>query len=185
MFRPSPGLLACGFLLLVWITPASHAASHLGIFGGIHGGPITHFSNGSISDPVKEGTIGLSHGLQGGLDFGSGPFWMQLIYMVSNTRVTDYRATGSVKPVLSNVNRVLTAPLMYAMNRNDFTFGVGAYYSHPLSNDSQRDHGMVLAARRKLGRKFFLGLDWLGGFREQAQGGNNLQFLLNLGYSLK
>jgi hypothetical protein len=99
--------------------------------------------------------------------------------------VTDYRSTQSPKPEIRYANMTLTVPLMYAITKNNFTIGFGGYYSEPLSYESQRDLGMVIAAKTKIGGQLYGGFDMLGGFREQAQGGNNLQMLLNLGYAFK
>jgi hypothetical protein len=178
-------ILALSMVFAGSLAHAADSGAGLGVFGGFHGGALSHYGSGAASDPVKEGIIGLTYGYQLGLDLGAGPLWAQIIYIGSNTWATDYRAAGTEKPDVRYANMTLTVPLMYAITKNNFTIGFGAYYSEPLSYESQRDLGMALAAKTKLGGKFYAGFDWLGGFREQAQGGNNLQFLLNLGYSFK
>ena len=167
------------------VSQAAESGAGLGMFGGFHGGILSHYGSGAASDPVKEGTIGVTYGYQVGFDLGAGPLWAQIIYMGSNTWATDYKAGLTPNPEPRYANMTLTVPLMYAISKNNFTIGFGGYYSEPLSYESQRDLGIVLAAKTKLGGKFYAGFDWFGGLREQAQAGNNLQFLLNLGYSFK
>ncbi len=183
MLRAGLGILCV--LLGILQAQGAHAGPHLGMIAGMHGGVLSHYSNGSVTDPVKEGIIGHTYGYQVGLDLGAGPLWVQVLYLGSSTRVTDYQSGLTPNPELRYMNRTLTVPILYAVTKNRLTLGIGAYYSHPLSIESQRDLGMVIAAKTRLGQKLFASLDWLGGFREQAQGGNNLQFLLNLGYSFK
>ncbi len=183
MLRAGLGILCV--LLGILQAQGAHAGPHLGMIAGMHGGVLSHYSNGSVTDPVKEGIIGHTYGYQVGLDLGAGPLWVQVLYLGSSTRVTDYQSGLTPNPELRFMNRTLTVPILYAVTKNRLTLGIGAYYSHPLSSESQRDLGMVIAAKTRLGQKLFASLDCLGGFREQAQGGNNLQFLLNLGYSFK
>ncbi len=54
---------------------AADSGAGFGVFGGFHGGILSHYGSSENPDPIKKGTIGITYGYQVGVDLGAGPLW--------------------------------------------------------------------------------------------------------------
>ena len=180
---------ACAALtvLSLFVSTQSHADDKglsLGLMGGIHAGGLIHNKSGD-TDPVKGGLMGVTYGYQVGADVSLAFLWAKVMYNASNVWATDYASNVGSPTDVRYSNNTLTAPLMFQIKKNNAAVGIGAYYSHPLSSSDQRDSGLALGFKfNQGGSRLFAEMLMLGSFREQAQGGNLLQYGLNLGFRL-
>lgn len=165
------------------MSPLAHAG--LSFYGGLHGGPLNSYTAPTPQDPVKGGLVGLNYGYQAGVDFEAGRLWTGAMFNASNIFADDYSSSTTPRPTLRYANSTVVLPLMFRFPAGNNGVGLGAYYAHPLTDESHRDSGVMLAVNSVLKGQIYGGVKVLGGLREYSHGGMAIQTAVSLGYRLK
>lgn len=175
--------LVLAFFATVSVAQAADGGVSLGAFGGIHGGTISNYSVDADSTD-KKGLVGIAYGWQVGADVMAGPIWIKPFFQASNTFAGDYTQTPTVDYRYSNSQAYF--PAMYRISKNNMNIGLGAFYAMPISDEAIHDSGLALAMNIPLaGGKATAGFHFMGGFRENTQGGQALNMGLNIGFKFK
>lgn len=178
-------LFGASLVLAVISAPTPAAAAGLSFYGGLHGGPINKYSAPSATDPVKGGLLGINYGYQAGVSLEAGPIWTGAMYSATNTWSGDYRSTATPRPEVRYLSSTLVLPLMYRISKGAGAVGFGAYYAHPLTDESDRNSGLMLSVKAPLKGRLYAGVNVLGGFRDIPSGGQPIQTCVSLGMNLK
>lgn len=178
-------LLGASLVIGGLATATGARADGLSFYGGLHGGTISKYTAPSATDPVKGGMLGVNYGYQAGVSFEAGPIWTGAMYSASNTWSGDYNSSATPRPEVRYLSSTLVLPLMYRIAKGPGAVGVGVYYAHPLTDQSDRNSGLMLSANVPLKGKIYAGVNVLGGFRDIPSGGQPIQTCVSIGMNLK
>ncbi len=175
-------VVAVGAVLL-GLASAPSARAGIGLFGGMHGSGLSHYTIDGATDPIKGGLIGVSYGYQAGADLEWGKLWLQPQFDMDYVWVGDYGAPVYAEYRYDNPSVVI--PLMLRIMRSNLSFGIGPFYKVTLGDQSDPDWGATVALKKPFAGKLYWNFQMHLGFVEQDEGANRQQFNFGLGYAFK